>query len=120
MAEAMSQLVLVVEDDPEGAEGLRSLLQSGGHEVRVVCAPPYYPEWKVAEGYSSWRGRQETRNGVRLVRAPLWVWLAGLEHPAAPVIAGGVIVIGAVVYQVIPGRGGRPETVRFGVRCPRR
>ena len=45
------------------------------------------------------------------VLAPLWVWLAGLERPAAPVIAGGVIVIGAVVYQVIPERGagqGRP------------
>ncbi len=41
------------------------------------------------------------------VLAPLWVWLAGLEHPAAPVIAGGIIVIGAVVFQVIPDRGGR-------------
>jgi CheY-like chemotaxis protein len=36
MAEGMSQLVLVVEDDPEGAEDLRSLLRSGGHEVRVA------------------------------------------------------------------------------------
>jgi colanic acid biosynthesis glycosyl transferase WcaI len=48
-------------------------LAQGGHEVRVVCAPPYYPEWKIGEGYSSWRGRHEMRNGVRLSRAPLWV-----------------------------------------------
>ncbi|WP_244815424.1 glycosyltransferase WbuB [Caballeronia sp. Lep1P3] len=48
-------------------------LAHGGHEVRVVCAPPYYPEWKVGEGYASWLHRFETRKGVRLWRAPLWV-----------------------------------------------
>ena len=31
-----------------------------GHEVRVVTAPPYYPEWKVGQGYSGWRYRKET------------------------------------------------------------
>lgn len=31
------------------------LLASRGHEVRVVCAPPYYPAWRVAKGYVSWR-----------------------------------------------------------------
>jgi len=25
-----------------------------GHEVRVVTAPPYYPEWRVGHGYCSW------------------------------------------------------------------
>lgn len=48
-------------------------LQQQGHEVRVVCAPPYYPEWKVGTGFSAWRGSRETRNGVRVWRAPLWV-----------------------------------------------
>lgn len=24
-----------------------------GHEVRVVTAPPYYPQWQVGEHYSS-------------------------------------------------------------------
>jgi drug/metabolite transporter (DMT)-like permease len=37
------------------------------------------------------------------VLAPLWVWLAGLEHPSAPTIAGGVIVLGAVALQVTLG-----------------
>jgi colanic acid biosynthesis glycosyl transferase WcaI len=48
-------------------------LAGRGHEVRVVCAPPYYPEWKVAEGFSSWSSSRETLRGVRLWRAPLWV-----------------------------------------------
>jgi colanic acid biosynthesis glycosyl transferase WcaI len=31
-------------------------LAAQGHEVRVVTAPPYYPQWKVAEGYANaWR-----------------------------------------------------------------
>ncbi len=44
-----------------------------GHEVRVVTAPPYYPEWRVAEGYSTWRYRTEVRAGVAVWRCPLWV-----------------------------------------------
>jgi drug/metabolite transporter (DMT)-like permease len=34
------------------------------------------------------------------VLGPLWVWLAGIERPPAATIAGGVIVICAVVFQV--------------------
>jgi drug/metabolite transporter (DMT)-like permease len=34
------------------------------------------------------------------VLAPLWVWLAGIEEPATATIAGGVIVIGAVVFLI--------------------
>jgi colanic acid biosynthesis glycosyl transferase WcaI len=49
------------------------LLADRGHEVRVVCAPPYYPEWRVSEGYASWRYQHETRDGVAVWRAPLWV-----------------------------------------------
>ena len=37
------------------------------------------------------------------VLGPLWVWLAGIEHPSAPTIAGGVIVIGAVALQITQG-----------------
>lgn len=44
-----------------------------GHEVRVVCAPPYYPAWRVAAGWSAWRYGQELRGGVAVRRAPLWV-----------------------------------------------
>ena len=37
------------------------------------------------------------------VLGPLWVWLAGIEHPPVPTIAGGVIVIAAVVLQITQG-----------------
>jgi colanic acid biosynthesis glycosyl transferase WcaI len=44
-----------------------------GYDVRVVCAPPYYPEWRVAQGYSPLRYRCEVVRGVHIWRAPLWV-----------------------------------------------
>lgn len=44
-----------------------------GHEVRVVCAPPYYPEWQVAEGYKRWQYHKEHINGVDIIRCPLYV-----------------------------------------------
>jgi drug/metabolite transporter (DMT)-like permease len=37
------------------------------------------------------------------VLGPVWVWLAGIEHPSAPTIAGGIIVIAAVALQVTWG-----------------
>lgn len=48
-------------------------LAARGHDVRVVTAPPYYPQWRIAQGWSSWRYRQERRNGVTVWRSPLWV-----------------------------------------------
>ncbi|WP_206951343.1 glycosyltransferase WbuB [Trinickia acidisoli] len=48
-------------------------LAARGHEVHVVCAPPYYPAWRVAAGWSAWRYGREVRGGVTVRRAPLWV-----------------------------------------------
>ncbi len=43
-----------------------------GYDVSVVTAPPYYPAWEVPAAYRGlWRS--ETLNGVRLIRAPLYV-----------------------------------------------
>lgn len=39
-------------------------LASFGHKVRVVTAPPYYPEWRVPKGYQSWHYRFEYSNRV--------------------------------------------------------
>lgn len=56
-------------------------LASRGHEVRVVTAPPYYPDWRVRPEYSAWRYKTD-RNGhsndqhpknLEVIRCPLWV-----------------------------------------------
>jgi len=41
---------------------------------------------------------------LEIVLGPLWVWLAGIERPSVPTIAGGVIVIGAVVLTITGDR----------------
>lgn len=48
-------------------------LAAQGHDVRVVCAPPYYPNWRVADGYRWPLYRREQVQGVDVWRAPLWV-----------------------------------------------
>lgn len=61
-------------------------LSSRGHEVRVITAPPYYPEWSVGKGYTGWKyvkelhsfnciqtpSNEESRN-ILVYRCPLWV-----------------------------------------------
>lgn len=48
-------------------------LAARGYDVRVITAPPYYPAWKVESAYAGLRYQREMRNGVDVMRAPLWV-----------------------------------------------
>ena len=48
-------------------------LAASGHEVLVITAPPYYPQWKVFSGYTSFLYKSETINGVKVIRCPIWV-----------------------------------------------
>lgn len=43
------------------------------HDVRVVAAPPYYPEWKIQPAYRGSRYRRELWRGISIWRAPIWV-----------------------------------------------
>ena len=52
---------------------LAEWLAARGHEVSVVTAPPYYPQWRVHDGYRSGRYAKEELRGVTVRRAPLWV-----------------------------------------------
>jgi colanic acid biosynthesis glycosyl transferase WcaI len=44
-----------------------------GHEVRVITAPPYYPQWRVQAPYKRYLYRTEVVNGVLVRRCPLYV-----------------------------------------------
>jgi len=52
-------------------------LAKHGHSVDVVTAPPYYPEWRVSEGFSAWKYHRsempDTKGHVQILRCPLWV-----------------------------------------------
>jgi colanic acid biosynthesis glycosyl transferase WcaI len=48
-------------------------LAGRGHQVEVVCPPPYYPRWKVEPPYRQWHYVRETLDGVRITRCPIWL-----------------------------------------------
>jgi len=88
-------------------------LAQRGHAVRVVTAPPYYPEWRVQSGYTACFYRRERRNGVLVQRCPLWVprkltsvrrmaHLASFAASSAPLVAAACLWRPDVVLAVEP------------------
>lgn len=51
---------------------LGSWLANRRHEVRVITAPPYYPDWAIQPPYKN-RYFSEEINGVQVYRCPLYV-----------------------------------------------
>ena len=43
-----------------------------GHTVRVLTGPPHYPDGVVRPGYRAWQPSDETLDGVRIRRLPMW------------------------------------------------
>lgn len=56
---------------------LAAWLRKQGHDVSVITAPPYYPEWEMRKGYRFFQYQREDWNGIRTLRCPLWV----PDHP---------------------------------------
>jgi putative colanic acid biosynthesis glycosyltransferase WcaI len=48
-------------------------LADQGHRVRVIAAPPYYPQWRIAHEYLWPPFRRERWHGIDVWRAPIWV-----------------------------------------------
>lgn len=46
---------------------------AAGNEVRVVTAPPYYPEWKKRPEYAGFWYKRERLSGALIYRCPIWV-----------------------------------------------
>jgi colanic acid biosynthesis glycosyl transferase WcaI len=66
-----------------------------GHEVHVVTAPPYYPEWKVSKGYASNWFAKENINDVKVWRCPLYV-------PSSPTGLKRIIHLASFVLSSFP------------------
>jgi len=50
----------------------------------VVAAPPYYPAWRIGDGYRGWAWRRERWQGCTIIRCPLYVprHVSGLRRVA--------------------------------------
>ncbi|MEM8986632.1 MAG: WcaI family glycosyltransferase [Pseudomonadota bacterium] len=98
-------------------------LAARGHDARIVTAPPYYPAWRIAEGYAkSARGR-EMLNGVSVRRTPIYVpqrpsgvkrilhhvsWLAA---SAIPLLRTAQAHKPDVVFAIAPSLAGAPAAL---------
>lgn len=52
---------------------MAAYLAASGDEVEVITAPPYYPQWEVAEAYRGAGYVKEVIDGVTVLRCPLYV-----------------------------------------------
>jgi colanic acid biosynthesis glycosyl transferase WcaI len=106
-------------------------LSAVGHQVHVVTALPYYPKWRVWEGYVWWRYRREYhlsflptqsnqsgdtvgyRTRIDVFRCPLWVprkqsglkrllHLTSFALSSLPVMLGQIFWRPDVVFAVEP------------------
>lgn len=91
---------------------LAAWLADRGHEVRVVTAPPYYPQWRIVEGHAN-RWRVERQGRLSVYRCPLWVparpsgfkrvlHLASFALSSLPVMLGHIFWRPDVVFVVEP------------------
>jgi len=83
---------------------MASWLADHGHEVRVVCAPPYYPAWQVDRKYRWPPYRRELWRGVDVWRTPLWVpkspnGLTRLVHLLSFAITSFPVMLWQVVWR---------------------
>jgi colanic acid biosynthesis glycosyl transferase WcaI len=53
--------------------GLCEAFAAAGFDVEVVSAVPYYPDWRVFDGYRRLLPRRTRENGVSVTRVPLYV-----------------------------------------------
>lgn len=53
--------------------GMAEALCEAGHKVEVVTGKPYYPQWRVLDGFRRFGWLRAHEKGVRLTRCPLYV-----------------------------------------------
>src|SRR5579859_2240191 len=80
-------------------------LAQRGHEISVITARPYYPEWKRARGFSGYTWRAESWEGCHVVRCPLYVpgRQTGLQR-ILHLASFGISAIPAVLVHVLRAR----------------
>jgi colanic acid biosynthesis glycosyl transferase WcaI len=81
--------------------GMAASLAEAGHQVTVICAKPYYPEWKVAARHRGWRPGSTRESGVRVIRLPIYVPRRPdgprrvLHHLSFAALAGPAVIVEA-------------------------
>ncbi|QQN72995.1 WcaI family glycosyltransferase [Croceicoccus sp. YJ47] len=73
----MKLLLLGINYSPEPvgigpySAGFAESMAARGHDVSVIAAQPYYPQWKAHSGHHGWQS--EKQGGVRITRCPHYI-----------------------------------------------
>lgn len=80
-----------------------------GHQVQVVCAAPYYPQWRTYAGYRGFRWSRTVEGGVSVWRCPIYVpaTVTGVKRIAHYIS----FFLAALVPALWSARRGRPDFV---------
>jgi colanic acid biosynthesis glycosyl transferase WcaI len=70
-------------------------LRKQGHEITVITAPPYYPNWKLNNSFDSIFYKRNKQNGITIWRCPLYV-------PAKPTAITRVLHLLSFTISSIP------------------
>jgi len=101
-------------------------LRSKGHDIRVITAYPYYPHWKIQDGYKCWMWTTDVLEGCKIYRCPLWVpakvtGLSRLIHLASfalssfPVLLMQIFWRPRIVITIAPPLFIAPATIFFKI-----
>ncbi len=104
---------------------LVDFLIENGHEVTVVTTPPYYPMWKIADGYHAARYTKEVHGLLTVIRCPLWVpsQVTGMRRivhllsyalSAFPVMVKEVFLKPDVIISIAPAFTSAPNAILAG------
>ena len=85
--------------------GLAEDLAAHGSSVTVLAAMPYYPGWRIRDGYRGHLRLREERNGVSLVRS--WLWVPGHQSALQRAALEGSFLLDALCV----GQLARPQVV---------
>ncbi len=108
---------------------LANWLSEKGHEVRVVAAPPYYPEWTIRSDYKRHYFLVERpEKGPTVYRVPLFVpkqptgikrllHLASFAACSVPIIVRSLFWKPDVVWTVAPALASAPVAVVASLLC---
>jgi colanic acid biosynthesis glycosyl transferase WcaI len=77
-------------------------LAARGHEVKVVTAAPYYPDWEVPKPYSARKYTSEIIGNVAITRCPFYVpktptGLRRILHHMSFAVSSGVVALATAV-----------------------
>ena len=98
-----------------------------GHQVTVITAPPYYPAWRIGQGYRASRYTTEESHNLKVIRCPLYVprRVSGIKRiihllsfaiTSAPVVQREARQKPDLILAIAPAIFAAPAAARAGKR----